>query len=230
MGLVQATTENAASCTELLRDLLRRGLIYEGGILVCIDGAKGLRKAVEDVFGVYAVVARCQFHKRRNIVSYLPDAEKTKWNNRLRTAMAIDDEPEARGALPRKTYELQTINVSAATSLEEGLDEYLTLQRLGVCALFHQTLSTTNCIENLNSTIARYTRHVTRWTTSDQRHRWIASALLEAERTFKRINQAQHIPTLQAAIAGEVDRRLKQQKLDSLTASSSSRFSTKKRA
>jgi transposase-like protein len=230
LGFVQATTENAASCSELLRDLLRRGLTYEDGLLVVIDGAKGLHKAVEDVFGVYAVIGRCQFHKRRNIVSYLPESEQSNWNRRVRAAMAIDTIPEARKALESCRDELRNINVSAATSLEEGIEEYLTLQRLGISAVFHQTFSTTNCIENLNSLIGRYTRHVTRWSTSDQRHRWIASALLEAEQNMRRIPNADKLPLLQAAVAAEVKRRLNEQTIHSFTTPNTSPFPTKKRA
>jgi putative transposase len=230
LGFVQATTENATSCTELLRDLLLRGLTYEDGLLVVIDGAKGLHKAVEDVFGVYAVIARCQFHKRRNIVSYLPESEQSAWNRRVRAAMAIDTISEARKALESCRDELRNINVSAATSLEEGIEEYLTLQRLGISAVFHQTFSTTNCIENLNSLMGRYTRHVTRWTTSDQRHRWIASALLEAEQNMRRIPNADKLPLLRAAVGAEVKKRLNEQTIHSFTTPSSSRISTKKRA
>jgi putative transposase len=230
MGFVQATTENATSCADLLRDLLRRGLSCENGLLVVIDGAKGLRKAAEDVFGVQAVVMRCQFHKRKNIVSYLPEADQPRWNTRLRAAMAIPDLAEARAALLRCRDELHTINVSAANSLEEGLDEYLTLQRLGISEAFHVTFSTTNSIENLNSQIGRYTQNVKRWTTSDQRHRWIAASLLDAEERMRRIPSAGKIPVLQAALVAEVKRRLHEQTIQSSLTNATSRISTRKRA
>ncbi len=229
VGFVEATTENASSCTELLRDLLRRGFSYEDGLLVVIDGSKGLRKAVADVFGAHAVVMRCQFHKRRNIVGYLPEADQPKWNTRLRTAMAIPDLAEARTALERCREELRKINVSAANSLDEGLDEYLTLQRLGISEHFHTTFSTTNSIENLNSQIGRYTRNVRRWTTSDQRHRWIAASLLNAEVQMRRVAFAGKLPLLQSAVAAEVQRRLQDVKVRSISTSSASRNSTKKR-
>lgn len=230
LGFVQATTENAASCTELLRDLLRRGLSYEDGVLVVIDGAKGLRKAVDDVFGVQAVVMRCQLHKRKNIISYLPEADQSRWNMRLRNAMAIPDLNEARTVLRGYRDELRQINVSAANSLDEGFDECLMLQRLGISEQFHDTFSTTNSIENLNSQIGRYTRNVKRWTTSDQRHRWIAASLLDAETRMRRVPFAGKLPVLQAALAAEVKRRLLEQKLQSSQDPTPSRISTRKRA
>jgi transposase-like protein len=208
LGFVQTTTENAQSIKDLLHNLVERGLQFDKGLLILIDGGKGLRKAIEDVFGPYAVVARCQLHKRKNVVRYLPEQEQSKWSNRLAEAYRIPEYAQAKEKLLQLREELSQINISAAASLDEGFEECLTLHRLGIAEQFQVSFSTTNCIESLNSLITRFTDNVKNWQNSEQRHRWIAVALLDIERRLGRVVNARNLPLMQLAVGNEVQRRL----------------------
>lgn len=207
LDFVQATTENAKSIQELFRRLLDRGFDPGDGILVVIDGSKGLRKAVDEVFGDHCVVQRCQFHKRENVVSYLDDADQATYRDRLNRAYRLPDYQEARAALDTIHADLERLNQSAAHSLQEGLEETVTLQRLGLVPRFHQTFATTNAIENVNMLIGKYVGKVTYWQSSEQRHRWLASALLEIEQRMRRINHYRDLGTLQTAVKKALEKR-----------------------
>ena len=132
LGFTQATTERAEPVVELLRDFIERGLGFEEGILCVIDGSKGLRKAIGEVFGDRAEVQRCQWHKRKNIVSYLPKADQKTWRSRLQRAYEETTYEAAKERLTDLHAELQQINRKAARSLQEGLEDTLTLHRLGL--------------------------------------------------------------------------------------------------
>jgi transposase-like protein len=181
LGFVQTATENEGVCAAFLQRLVDRGLRTEAGLLCVIDGAKGLRKAIQTVFGSRAVVQRCQWHKRENVVRYLPKAQQATWRRRLQQAYERPTYPEARTALGRLRQELRTLNLSAAHSLDEGLEETLTLHQLGVFTALGISLKTTNCLESLNAQLGELTDRVDRWRTSDQKQRWVASALLAIE-------------------------------------------------
>lgn len=200
LGVVQTATENEAVCAEFLRSLVRRGLRTDRGLLCVIDGAKGLRKAIQTVFGRHAVVQRCQWHKRENVVRYLPKGQQATWRRRLQQAYERPTYAEARAALLRLRQELRTINLSAVTSLDEGLEETLTLHRLGLFGMLGRSLKTTNCLESLNAQLGQLTDKVDRWRTSDQKHRWVASAVLAIEPRLRRIKGYRHLPQLQAAL------------------------------
>src|SRR5574337_1095455 len=150
LGFVQTATENATVCASFLRELLDRGLRIEQGLLCVLDGAKGFRTAIQTVFGAYGIVQRCQWHKRENVVAYLPKGLQARWRRKLQTAY---DEPtyvEAKAALLRLRHELTRLNESAVASLDEGFEETLTLHRLGVVRALGRSLKTTNCLESLN--------------------------------------------------------------------------------
>lgn len=208
LGFIQTTTENSISIKQLLSNLIERGLKYENGLLFVIDGSKGLRKAVEDTFGKYAVIQRCQWHKRENVLSYLNDKDKEIYKKRLNNAYNSESYEEAKSKLMSIYNELSRINRNAGHSLEEGLDETLTLHRLGLNEDFKKSFSTTNIIENLNSQIGKYTRKVKYWKTSDQRQRWIAVSLFEAEQKMHRVNNFKNLNILQEVIKQEVQRKL----------------------
>lgn len=204
LGFIQTATENEPVCAAFLRSLVDRGLRTDQGLLCVIDGAKGLRKAIQTVFGRQAVVQRCQWHKRENVVRYLPPSQHAPWRRRLQQAYERPTYPEARAALLRLRHELRTVNRSAAASLEEGLEETLTLHRLGLFAALGVSLKTTNCLESLLSQVGQLTDRVDRWRTSDQKHRWVASALLAIEPRLRRIKGYRHLPMLQAALRAEI--------------------------
>jgi len=206
LGFIQTATENEPVCAAFLRKLLERGLRVEPGLLCVIDGAKGLRKAIESVFGAHALVQRCQWHKRENVVRYLPTTQQAAWRRRLQQAYEQPTYAEARAALGRLHHELRQGNVSAVASLDEGLEETLTLHRLGVFPVLGMSLKTTNCLESLNAQLGQLTDKVDHWRTSDQKHRWVASALRLIEPRLRRIKGYRYLPQLRAALQAAIGR------------------------
>jgi transposase-like protein len=206
LGVVQTATENETTCAALLRGLVERGLHTERGLLCVIDGAKGLRNAIQTVWGRQAVVQRCQWHKRQNVLAYLPKGQQESWRRRLQQAYEQPTYTAARAALLELRRELRLVNRSAAASLEEGLEETLTLHRLGVFGALGQSLKTTNCLESVTAQLGQLTDKVDRWRTSEQKHRWVASALVEIEPRLRRVKGYRHLPQLQTALDRECQR------------------------
>jgi len=207
LGFVQPHTENSVPIKELLMGLLDRGFRFGTGILCVIDGSKGIRKAVWETFGAKAVIQRCQWHKRENVLSYLNESDKSHYKRLINQAYQSDSYTKAREKLDRIMIELTKINISAARSLEEGFEETLTLHRLGLNDLFGKSFSTTNIIENLNSQMSRYLRNVKWWQSSDQRYRWVACALLEIESRMHKVNNYKKLDLMIKAIQEEVNKR-----------------------
>jgi transposase-like protein len=203
LGLVQTASENKRVITAFLRDLVERGFPVAQPLLVVLDGAKGLRAAVRDVFGD-GPVQRCQWHKRENVVSYLTPAEQPEWRRKLQAAYAHPTYADAKRALDRLHRELRVRNESAAASLAEGLEETLTLHRLNVFPELGVSFKTTNLIESVMARLEAKTRRVTRWRTSDQKLRWCASALWAMERQFRRVKHCRYLPLLKKALQARV--------------------------
>jgi transposase-like protein len=197
LGLWQGATENTAVVKDLLEDLVARGLSTERRYLFVIDGAKALRAAIERVFGAHAEVQRCQLHKRRNVAEYLPKNAQGDYDRRIRNAYAMTGYAEAKTELEKIFRQLERVNPSAARSLEEGMDETLTVHRLGLAEPLRRSLTTTNPIESCLSTVERVARRVKRWHGGDQALRWTATGLLEAERKFRKVRGYREMPTLQ---------------------------------
>jgi transposase-like protein len=193
LGVWQGATENTTVVKGLLEDLVDRGLDLKRRYLVVMDGSKALRAGVERVFGEQVEVQRCQIHKRRNVKEYLPENCQKDYDRRMRNAYAMNNYAEAKEALQKIFRQLERINPSAARSLEEGLEETLTVHRLGIGAVLRRKLATTNPIESCLSTVQRVARNVKRWREGDQPLRWTAAGLLEAEKKFRRIKGYQEI-------------------------------------
>jgi transposase-like protein len=204
LGFIQSGTENERVGSDFLRSLIERGLRVDPGLLCILDGAKGLRAAIQRVFGSQALVQRCQWHKRENVVSYLPKSQQALWRRKLQAAYEKPTYTEAQAALHRCRQELRLLNVSAVASLEEGMEETLTLHRLGVFPQLGLSLKTTNCLESLMSQVGQRTGKVDRWRNSDQKQSWVASALLDIEPRLHRIKGYRYLPTLRAALQGEI--------------------------
>jgi putative transposase len=187
LGLWQGATENTTVVKALLEDLVARGLDPERRYLWVIDGSKALRAGIERVFGARAEVQRCQIHKMRNVVDHLPEGCRADWRRRLRNAWALTDYGQAKAALEKLWRQLVEINPSAARSLEEGMEETLTVHRLGVGTLLRRSLRSTNVIESCLSTIRHVARNVKRWQGGDHIARWTAAGLLEAEKKFRKV-------------------------------------------
>lgn len=206
LGFVQTATENETVCAAFLRELVDRGLRADPGLRCVIDGAKGLRKALQTVFGPQAVVQRCQWHKRENVLEYLPKSQRATWRWKLQAAYERPSYPEAKAALLRLRQELRLVNESAVKSLDEGFEETLTLHRLGVFGTLGISLKTTNCLESIHALVGRRTDKVTHWRTSDQKQRWLAAALLDIEPRLRRIKGFRALPLLRAALKGAIRR------------------------
>jgi len=200
LGLWQGATENAQVCKDLLCDMVRRGLEPSQKYLFVVDGAKALSKAIKEVCGEASLIQRCQIHKRRNVKGYLPRNYQAVVDNRLRVAYNMKGYQEAKGLLLKTVEYLEEINPSAARSLEEGMEETLTVHRLGLPDILRKTLSSTNFIESTLSITRDVTGNVKRWRRGDQRLRWLASALLEAESRMIRIRGYRVLPMLTNAL------------------------------
>jgi transposase-like protein len=193
LGVWQGATENTTVVKGLLEDLVDRGLDLQRRYLVVIDGSKALRAAVDRVFGGQVEVQRCQIHKRRNVKEYLPENCQRDYDRRMRNAYAMNSYAEAKAALEKIFRQLERINPTAARSLEEGLEETLTVHRLGIGGVLRRKLATTNPIESCLSTVQQVARNVKRWREGSQPLRWTATGLLEAEKRFRRIKGYQEI-------------------------------------
>ena len=204
LGLWQGATENAAVAKALLEDLVERGLDTQRRYLVVIDGSKALRAAVDRVFGAQAEVQRCQVHKRRNVKEHLPEQCRAQYDRQIRAAYAMTGYAEAKAALERIWRQLCDVNPSAARSLEEGMEETLTLHRLGVSPLLRRSLSTTNVIESCLSTVRHVARNVKRWQGGDHVARWTAAGLLEAEKKFRRVKGFRELKELNRILNSEL--------------------------
>ncbi len=200
LGMVESHTENHRVCREFLQNLKERGLSDENKLLFITDGAQGLRKGIQKVFGKQALVQRCQWHKRENVIAYLPKSQQGIFREKLQKAYQKKSYKQAKMALNSIRKELSLINQSAANSLNEGFEETLTLHRLGIFKQLGISLKTTNCIESLNSQLGQYTHRVSYWKNSNQRQRWVATALLEIETSLRKIKGYKFLPLLRQAM------------------------------
>lgn len=207
LGLREGSTENGTLCKEMLSDLVGRGMPVDRALLIVIDGGKGLRQAVRDVFAQHGVVQRCQEHKKRNVLDQLPDAKKPSVRSALGEAYNAESYETALKLLKNLVRVLEKDHPGAAASLREGLEETLTVKRLGLTGALEKTLRTTNPIENLNSGIRRISKRVKRWRNGGMVLRWAGAAALEAERHFHRLKGHKAMPILLAALRNH-DRQL----------------------
>ena len=196
LGIEQIHGENARAIEQWLDRLIERGLKFEDGLLFIIDGSKGIKKAIESKFSIYALTQRCRWHKRENVVAYLDKAHKAVFRRRLQDAYAKTTYKEAKTALMKIHQELEKLNASAANSLTEGLEETLTIHKLGLSTELTTSLSTTSCIEALLSQMGSYTDKVDRWRNSNQILRWTATALMDNEPRMHRIKGHNYLKVL----------------------------------
>ena len=200
LGFHQGASENQQICDRLLADLAGRGLDLKQSFLVGIDGSRALRASVKKHCSELVLVQRCQIHKGRNVCEHFADDQKGHWDRKLQNAYNLIGYAEAKKALGQIHRELMHVNPSAARSLEEGLEETLTVHRLGVPVELRRTLRSTNPIESAFSRVRTVCQNVKRWRPGDQRERWIGSALLFAEQKFRRIVGYKSLPKLIAIL------------------------------
>lgn len=206
LGFHQGASENQAACDSLFSDLANRGLDFRQHHLSIIDGSKALRAGVQKYCGDASPILRCQLHKRRNICDHFAEEDQPRWERQLANAYDLRSYREAKAALLRIHHELSHVNPSAARSLEEGMEETLTLHRLQVPIELWKTLRSTNVIESAFSIVRVVCRNVKRWRPGDQIERWVGSGLLVAEKQFRRIDGYRALPGLVALLEPERDR------------------------
>ncbi len=204
LGFVQTATENRKVCATFLRELVERGLRVDLGLLVVTDGAKGLHAAVREVFGTSALLQRCQWHKRENVLAYLPERHRSTFRRKLQGAYEQSSYEAAKRALGKVRAELTLLNTSAAASLDEGIEETLTLHRLGLFSELGVSLKTTNILESIHARVEDRTARVDHWRNSEQKQRWLATALLDLEPRLHRIKNYRSLPLLRDALKRHV--------------------------
>lgn len=201
LGLREGSTEATRVVASLLADLVERGLHAERMRLWVIDGGKALRKAIVSIFGAKALIQRCQVHKCRNVLEHLPEQQHASVHRALHQAWSVRDAKLASRRLNSLAGSLQAKHPGAAASLREGLDETLTAQQFGLSDALYRTLRSTNPIENLNGSIARYTRNVKQWQDGQMVLRWVASALADAATRMRKLRGYAQMKSLLAALA-----------------------------
>jgi putative transposase len=205
LGLWEGSTENASVVTALLADLQERGLGFDEPILCVIDGAKALAKAIRAVIGDRTPIQRCVLHKARNVCDHLPQAQRPWIRAKLAAAWAQEDHDKALASLKALARSLEVEYPTAARSLKEGMEQTLTVTRLGITGRLKRTLQCTNAIESLFNQVRRTQRNVKRWNGGDMRQRWTAAAILDAEANFRRIKGKHQLARLAQALARELN-------------------------
>jgi len=207
LGIREGATENTAVVSALLSELVERGLDFSTPRLYLLDGGKALAAAVRKHAGETAFIQRCQVHKKRNVVDHLPDEHKANVRRKMQNAYAMAEYADAKRALEQLHRELMELNPSAARSLEEGMEETLTVHKLRVPDQLRRTLCCTNVIESAFSIVETVCRNVKRWRDGDHIERWVGSGLLVAERQFRKVIGHRQIPLLLSSMAVAVSKK-----------------------
>lgn len=194
LGLREGTTENKGVCSALLSGLVDRGLDVSGGVLCVIDGGKGLRAAIRSVFGSVAPVQRCRLHKEQNVADHLPDHLWLAVRARMRKAWSNPDAAKALRELEAIARSLEEQYPGAASSLREGVEETVTINRLGVPAKLQVTMFSTNVVESAISVARTAHRNVKRWRSGTMAERWAAAGMSVAQKKFRKVKGYRRSP------------------------------------
>ena len=214
LGLVEGATENAAVVQALVDNLIERGLDPTLCRLFIVDGAKALSKAIRRTFGAGTPIQRCQIHKARNVVDRLPKSLHASVRRALRQAWELDDADKAERLLRNLARRLDQQAPGVAACLLEGLDEMLTVNRLGLPAPLRRSLACTNSIENMMGTVRRVSRNVKRWRNAAMALRWTAAGMMEAAKGFRRLKAYRHLPVLRAALVDHASKHAATKKIE----------------
>jgi transposase-like protein len=214
LGLIEGATENAAVVQALIDNLIERGLDPAVCRLFIVDGAKALTKVIRATFGRHAPIQRCQIHKARNVVERLPKPLHASVRKTLRQAWELDDAGKAERLLRNLARRLEPEARGVAASILEGLDEMLTVNRLGLPAQLRRSLACTNSIENMMGTVRRVCRNIKRWRNAAMALRWTAAGMMEAAKGFRRLKAHKQLPILKAALAALQAKHAPKQKLE----------------
>jgi transposase-like protein len=206
LGLMEGATEHSAVVQALIDDLIERGLEPSVPRLFIIDGSKALAKAIRRSFGRHTPIQRCQIHKARNIMERLSPALHASVRRALRQAWELDNAAKAEKLIRNLAHRLERDAPGVSKSILEGLDEILTVSRLGLPAELRRSLACTNIIENMMGTVRRVTRNVKRWSSPSMALRWTAAAMQEAKKGFRRLKAFRQLPALRAALAAHYEK------------------------
>jgi len=207
LGLWPGATENSEVCGQLLDELIERGLSTQQRYLFILDGSKALKKAVKARFGQQVLIQRCRLHKERNIQKYLPKKYHKLLAMKLRAAWGMTDYQEAKNELYKVHDWLALINQAAAKSLDEGFEETLTVNKLGLSETLRRRFSNTNIIESCFSLADDLCRNVKRWRDANMAWRWAGTVLLEVEKRFHRIKGYRDLRILVEKLKEGVDQK-----------------------
>jgi hypothetical protein len=211
LALVEGATENAAVVQALIDDLIERGLDPKICRLFIVDGAKALSKVIRRTFGAHTPIQRCQLHKARNVIERLPKPLHATVRRALRQSWELDDADKADRLLRNLARRLDQEAPGVAASILEGLDEMLTVNRLGLPLKLRRSLACTNSIENMMGTVRRVCRNVKRWRNAAMALRWTAAGMLEAIKGFRRLKAYKYLPVLRAALVAHQSKYAVQQ-------------------
>ena len=205
-ALVEGATENAAVVQALIDNLIARGLDPQVCRLLIVDGAKALSKVIRRTFGAHTPIQRCQIHKARNVTERLPKVLHASVRRALRQAWELDDADKAERLLRNLARRLEHEAPGVAASIREGLDEILTVIRLGLPTPLRRSLACTNAIENMLGTVRRVSRNVKRWRNAAMALRWAAAGMMEARKGFRRLKAFRQLPILKAALVAHANK------------------------
>ena len=200
LGIIEGGSENTTVVKGLLDDLIGRGLDPSRPRLYVLDGGKALHKGVTDVFGKEALIQRCQVHKKRNVLSYLPKSEQANISKALTMAYREFEYTNAKDKLLSIAKRLEHRYPKAATSLSEGLEETLTVHRLKIPGLLRETLCSTNPMESANSACRGIIRRVSNFKDGEMALRHAAAGFMGAEQGFRRVRGYKHMGVLLAML------------------------------
>jgi transposase-like protein len=203
LGIREGASENAATATSLLEDLVERGLDPRRRYLFVIDGSKALRCAIDKIFGKGSPVQRCRRHKIRNVCDRLPADLSDQVKAVMKAAYRLPW-PEGVAKLKKQAQWLEGPHPDAASSLREGLEETFTINRLELSPSLRLCLGTTNIIESPHAGVRMRTGRVSRWQNGQMVLRWVASAFLETEKNFRRIQGYRDLWMLKAKLRDDV--------------------------
>ena len=201
LGVIEGATENTVVVQALLDNLVGRGLDPTVCRLFVVDGAKALSKAIRKTFGRHTPIQRCQVHKARNITERIAKPLHASVRKALRQAWELDDAEKAEKLIRNLAHRLEREAPGVSASILEGIDEILTVTRLGLPVELRRSLACTNIIENINGTIRQVCRNVKRWQDAKMALRWAAAGMMEAAKGFRRLKAHKQLPILRAALA-----------------------------
>jgi putative transposase len=200
LGFIESSTENGRVCRDFMNELINRGLNTDKEILFVINGAKGIYKGIKSALSEKAVIRRCQWHKRENILKYLDKKHQSNFRRKLQSAYQQPNYEAAKKKLNFIKRELAILNQSAVFSLEEGMEEKLIPHHLNIFPKLGVSFKTTNCIENIMRQLGVYTNRVSYWKNSGQRQRWVGTALQEIETKLRTVSGYRHLREIREAM------------------------------